>query len=230
MLDGSRIRQSRTSDSAERYLRSLIFTGQMGPGDMLPPERELAAQLGIARITLRVALKALETSGLVTIKLGSKGGPQVNDARAIGRCWDRWRTAHQAEIDEILEFRRAIEEKVAALAAAQRTEADLAALEAASRLPEEGWSSFAKWHFGFHDALARAAHNRYLESAVMATQEELFFPVAMAMERQEVEMVQQVHERIVAAVRDRDVARAVEEMGIHLEYSEAMFASKGRRH
>ena len=68
------------SDSAVHYLRSLIFTGELGPGDRLPPERELAERLGISRITLRLALKSLESTGFIVTTRGARGGSRVNAA------------------------------------------------------------------------------------------------------------------------------------------------------
>jgi DNA-binding FadR family transcriptional regulator len=223
MLDPSRIRGSRTSDSAESYLRSLIFTGRLAPGDPLPPERELAAQLGIARITLRVALKALESAGLIKIKVGSKGGPYVNDQAAISTSWEAWMRAHVDEIGEILEFRRTVEERVAALAAERRTQEDLATLERLIDQPTDTWHSFAHWHYELESALGHAAHNRYLTEAMLGAEDQLFFPVHKVMESDEVEMVRQVHGRIVAAIRDRDPGRAAREMSVHLGYAERLF-------
>ena len=226
MLDPSRIRGSRTSDSAESYLRSLIFTGRLAPGDPLPPERELAAQLGIARITLRVALKALETAGLLTIKVGSKGGPYVSDQAAITGSWQMWMRVHADEIGEILEFRRTVEERIASLAAERRTAEDLATLERLIAQPTDTWHSFAQWHYELESALGRAAHNRYLTEAMLSAEDQLFFPVHHVMDSDEVEMVYEVHGRIVAAIRDRDPERAAREMGAHLEYAEKLFTTE----
>ena len=46
------------SDSAVRFLRALIFSGELGPNDKLPPERDLGARLGISRMTLYNKIKA----------------------------------------------------------------------------------------------------------------------------------------------------------------------------
>jgi GntR family transcriptional repressor for pyruvate dehydrogenase complex len=62
------------SDKTESLLRALIFSGQLGPGDKLPPERELAVQLGTSRPTLRTALRAHEALGFIKVRIGSKGG------------------------------------------------------------------------------------------------------------------------------------------------------------
>lgn len=57
-------------DQAQRYLRSLIDSGTYQPGQQLPSQLELAAELGISRATLREALLGLEQEGLIILKHG----------------------------------------------------------------------------------------------------------------------------------------------------------------
>ena len=58
-------------------LRSLIEHGEYAVGTRLPPERDLAAQLGVSRPSVREALIALEVEGLVEVRMGSgKGTPE----------------------------------------------------------------------------------------------------------------------------------------------------------
>jgi GntR family transcriptional regulator, transcriptional repressor for pyruvate dehydrogenase complex len=224
--EGTRIiaaTQTRASDIAERYLRSLIFSGQLSPGDKLPSERELAEQFGIARITLRAALRSLETVGFLVVKIGSKGGAWINNAEAISKRWEEWMRAHKHEVDEMLEFRRIIETRIASLAAERRTEDDLKTLDMAGRPAAEDRTSVVNWHFGFHEALAKAAKNQYLERAMNDIRGELFVPVDWALTHTRVVDIEGVHDRILDAVREGDPQRAAEEMQAHLEVSEEPF-------
>ena len=52
-------------------LRGLILRGEYAPGTRLPPERDLALQLGVSRPSVREALIALEVEGYVDIRIGS---------------------------------------------------------------------------------------------------------------------------------------------------------------
>jgi len=81
---------SRASDNAEAYLKSLIFSQQLVPGDKLPPERELSKLLGVSTATLRAALRSLETAGLIVITRGSAGGSTVVDEESLNRRWLDW--------------------------------------------------------------------------------------------------------------------------------------------
>lgn len=58
-------------------IRALVDAGSITPGDRLPPERDLAAQLGISRTSLRQALSALEALGVLEIRHGA--GVYVRD-------------------------------------------------------------------------------------------------------------------------------------------------------
>ena len=54
-----------------------IAAGELGPGDRLPPERELAAEHGVSRMTVRQALQTLESRGLLRRAIGRNGGSFV---------------------------------------------------------------------------------------------------------------------------------------------------------
>src|ERR687886_1492365 len=68
---------ARASSAIAEQIRTAIVTGQLGEGDRLPPERELAEQFGVSRVTIRDALRALEAMGLIDVKVGARGGAFV---------------------------------------------------------------------------------------------------------------------------------------------------------
>jgi GntR family transcriptional repressor for pyruvate dehydrogenase complex len=206
---------NRASDEAQYYIRSLIFTQQLGPGDTLPPERELSRQLGIAPLTLRVALRALESDGFLTIKRGSKGGPRVVDADALAKCWLDWMQTRGNEIREIQEYSGLVEENIATLAVQRRTDEDLAALERAMQMPDDGSISVLTWHLDFHEAIARAAHNRPMHRAMKELRRELFIAVPLFSDPRQEDEFRRFQEIMFSAIRDRDLARALAAMREH---------------
>jgi len=219
----------RATDNTEQYLRSLIFSGELAPGDRLPPERELSMLLGTSRVTLRAALKALETLGYVVVKRGSKGGFQINTVEAITARWEEWWHAHQHEIVEMLEFRRLIETEIARLAAIRSTPEDVELLQAAEEWPTEDDASMVRWHSSFHYALAKAAHNRYLEQAMATIKSEIFVPVRHIKLEHSAQEFQNLHQRILEAVRNRDPRCAAEAMARHHDFSDQLFDLNGER-
>src|SRR3954451_14159986 len=70
------------------YLRRIVHRGELGPGDRLPAERQLAVCLGGGRVTLREALQERETEGYLVRRRGVTGGAFVTD---LGRPFAAWR-------------------------------------------------------------------------------------------------------------------------------------------
>src|SRR3954467_4471621 len=68
---------ARASSSIADQIRQAIVTGKLDQGERLPPERELAEQFGVSRVTVRDALRALEAMGLIEVKVGARGGAFV---------------------------------------------------------------------------------------------------------------------------------------------------------
>ena len=106
-------------------IRSLIRNGEYRPGARLPPERDLARELGVSRPSVREALIALEVEGLVEVKIGSgiyvrrlPNGDARDPADALAGPF------------ELLRARHVIESECAALAARSVKRAQLRALEA----------------------------------------------------------------------------------------------------
>ena len=206
------------SESAERYVRALIFWGELGPGDRLPPATELAARLGISRVTLRIALRSLESTGYLVTTRGAHGGSRVSDLRTLQKCWVQWMREHSAELDDIFEFRITIERRLADLAAERRTAADLAAMELA--LAEERdnrrRASLFQADAGIHRSIAAAAHSPRLALAMNAVRADLFLPVDQELLDRTEDEVFSGHVEIVTAVRDRDPARAAAAAEAHV--------------
>lgn len=213
---GEPIAQTRASDSARQFLLSLIFTGELGPGDRLPTERELSAQLGISRITLREALKSLEAAGYLVTRVGAQGGTRVNDATALRRCFGEWLHAQGEQVEHLREVQRITELAIATLAAERRTEQDLEALEAAEIPPNATRRVVLERHRAFHDALARSTQNDRLAALMVSIRREIFIPFDYLMSDTWLDSMRDFHARILTAVRDRDPARAALEMEQHL--------------
>lgn len=212
------------SDSAERFLRALIFSAELGPNDKLPPERDLGARLGISRMTLRLALKALESTGYIVTTRGSRGGSRVADATALSRCWTQWMQDHAGELDDIFEFRKTVESKLAALAALRRTAQDLQAMErgaAGERQPQD-WSSLFRTDVDIHRAIAQAARSPRLERAMMSARGELFVPIDLDRLEERPLQVNESHQAIIDAIRNQDPETASARMVEHIELVEGL--------
>lgn len=206
------------SESAERYVRALIYWGELGPGDKLPSATELAASLGISRATLRVALKTLERAGFLVTTRGAHGGSRVSDTAMLSRAWVQWIREHGDELDAVFEFRRTIESRLAALAAERRDEDDLTDIELALAREHENRqrASIFQADADIHRSIARAAHSPRLAQAMIDVRAELFLPVDLSLLEEE-SVVYDSHALIVKAIREGNADGAAAAAAAHVD-------------
>jgi DNA-binding FadR family transcriptional regulator len=199
-------------------VEGLIAAGEFRPGDRLPPERDLAAKLGVSRATVREAMIALELAGLVDIRIGS--GIYVTDTQKAEAAKD---DPGPGPI-ELIDARRAIESGVAALAAVNATGDEIEALAeniAAMRIEAKEGPNNEESDRLFHLNLARATHNALLARTVkelwdwregpMWTRLHTTLYLTGIHSRWIAD-----HERVVEALRRRDPAGAAAAMESHL--------------
>jgi GntR family transcriptional repressor for pyruvate dehydrogenase complex len=177
-------------------------------------------RFGVSRPTLREALRALESTGLLDVRRGS-GGTYVRypDTQHLADALALALRVDPARFGELWEARRGIEMEIAALAAERATATDLAALEASVRRQDEvldDQGAFAIADVEFHLSLAAAAHNGVYQSLM----ESLRRPISEAIgELAEVPLLRRqgrsYHEALLTAVRKRDSDAARARMAEH---------------
>ncbi len=201
------------------HLRTLIHRGEVGPGGRLPPERELAEQLGVARISLREAIKQLRAEGYVEVRRGATGGTYVTELNRPAAEWQARMRTRTGEIDDILDFRIALETETAILAARRHEPDDLVSLREAieSLRNVDGRTAFRQADSQFHLGLARAARSDRLSEAIEASRGDLFSPHDLLLFAEPVEETLRDHQQILDAVADRDADRASRTMREHLD-------------
>ena len=163
------IEKQRVADEIVEQLRSLILTGEYAPGSKLPPERELAKELGVNRASLREALKKLEHLRLVRIRQGD--GTRVENfmetagIELISHLIPLAANARPDIIQHVLEFRQVFGREVARLAADRAGEEDIARMRevneqcASSELTAD---EILQLDFDFYVALTQAAGNQVM--------------------------------------------------------------------
>lgn len=189
----------------------------MDPGDRLPAERDLAAKLGVSRASLSQALVALEVQGVLSVRHGD-GAILVRrptEERAI-----RALREHADRIPDIIEAREALEVKLAGLAAARRTDAEMAAIDAAIATMELEITDGDRGVVGdemFHEAITAAAHSSLLAK--------LMHEISGLVRETRIESLSQEnrprtslegHRRIADAVRKQDPQEAERAMADHI--------------
>jgi DNA-binding FadR family transcriptional regulator len=163
-------------------IRALIRSKEFPAGSRLPPERDLARQLGVSRPSVREALIALEVEGLVEVRIGS--GIYVLGPRANGEA------ATEVEATsgpfELLRARWIIEGECAALAAKAARKPQLAAiaeaLEQMQRVKDVEKRSPLGADRLFHLRVAEATGNGALVAVVKLLWEERMGPLFTRLE------------------------------------------------
>lgn len=204
-------------------LRQRIRLGLLPVGERLPPERLLAEQLGVSRVTLRDALGILQGEGLIDRRRGAGGGAVIVDRRPSPVEARAELRRQIATFDRILELRLVIEPGAARLAAERRSDDDLRRLElsiegmeCAAKREHDGVGEFHRADSIFHLTIAAASRNPHLYEAVEKARSRLFAPMA-AIDRQGLQQDSVAeHRAVLEAIADGDGDRAATAMEHHL--------------
>src|SRR3954462_13675293 len=157
------IRRSLVSDQVFRSLAEEILSGRYAPGEKLPTQRTLAAELGVNMASVREAVKRLEQLRLLAVRHGD--AMRVRDWRehggldVVAHVLFRAGGVDRSTLEGLLEARRLMLREAARLAAGRRTREQAARLtELAARLGEPG-DAAQTLNWAFMSELAEASGN-----------------------------------------------------------------------
>jgi GntR family transcriptional regulator, transcriptional repressor for pyruvate dehydrogenase complex len=218
----------KSSDSRRLYqqvadqIRAVIEQGGFAPGSRLPPERELALQLGVSRPSLREALIALEIQGRVEIRMSSGvyvcAAPPASGSEAL---------ALGESPSELMQARSVLEGSIVSLAAARATKQGLDRLRScleAMRLDLLRGHAPVETDRRFHVTIAELTGNSILARLVGELFDGRQSPISSRLTRRaESERTWQAalheHELILHAIESRDPQDATAAMSAHLKAS-----------
>lgn len=219
----SPVTSARISATIVDQIRALIHQGQLEPGDRLPSERELCTSFGVSRVTIRDALRVLESSGLIEIRVGAHGGAYVTapTTSTISAGLTDMLAMSSLTGAEITEARIIFELGIIELVCERALEDDFAALE---EICTRSFASLESGHYDmdlsaeFHVRLAKSAHNRTLDLIVESFQGPLRYSLIEAQHAAPVMGDPGVveHQKLLQALRDRDPALARDILYRHL--------------
>lgn len=209
-----------TPDLVVSRVLDLMRSGQLRPGDRLPPERELASLLAVSRPTLREALRALAILGVLEIRHGAGAVVTTPDPEGPLRPLDLFVTLGAGDMATLFEARIEYEPLLARLAAPRLTDREIARLDDLVALqlgaPEDA-ELFSDTDVELHKTILEAAGNPFLTRfgrllQVLGDQGRKAFQKRKAVRLRSIAD----HQRLVAALAARDAAGAEEAMREHM--------------
>ncbi len=155
-----------------RHIEAGILAGAFHAGQQLPPERDLAAQLGVGRSAVREAMRVLQTQGLITSSTGPGRGTRIAPAQgsALARIFQLHFALSDTGSGDLTETRVALERSSAALAAQRGTPDSLRQLDATvqAMAAAETIDAFNQLDTEFHVLIARAGQNQLIADLTVA--------------------------------------------------------------
>jgi DNA-binding FadR family transcriptional regulator len=213
----------RAADVLADRLRQGILSGQLRPGELLPPERKLVEQTGLGRASVREALRMLEVEDLIEARLGRYGGWLIRrpDEESVARSIDVFIRGRKLRFESLLETREAIEPACAALAARNRNDDDLAELDRRSawlRAVVDDVPDYLLGNVQWHLAVVRATHNELLIAIMSALSDAIHAGTDLDDFNSEAVRAAALHahDRVIDAIRLQDESAASRRMHSHL--------------
>ena len=232
-MDLAPIKSTRIYEEIVRQIRSMIAEGRLKSGDQLPPERDLAEKFLVSRTSVREALRALESVGLIEIRPGEGTFVREVSVDALVEPLALVLLSQREMIGELFEARRLLEPVIAGLAARRATKEEVQEME---RILEEQAKEIATGRTGlaqdaaFHAAIGTAAHNRAITRIVHALmdllgqsrEESIGTPGRPTRSHDD-------HRRVLAAIQAGDAPAAERAMLDHVVAVEALVFREGRK-
>jgi DNA-binding FadR family transcriptional regulator len=228
------IKRDTLSEQVANWLVEYIYRENLRPNDPLPAVGRLAEQLQVSAPIVREAYKTLQGRGVIEIVNGRTARVKPLDNTILHEFFQRARIFHKESFNELIEVRRGLEIQSAMLAAQRRSEADLAAMKATitgMRQQLHNSEAFADLDVAFHLQIAASTGNSLLAALISSIRASLRESILFGMQRrasaQDLEEVQQCHEKILEAIIAQDAAQASRMMTHHFDVALAAVLKEG---
>jgi GntR family transcriptional repressor for pyruvate dehydrogenase complex len=214
---------------AVSQIKELVRGGQLRPGERLPPERELAGELGVSRSTLREAIRALVAMNILVSRHGDGTYVSSLEPELLSQPFSFLLDTGPAFASDLFEARRVLEAACAALAAERITDEEVTELERLALAGQGSAEELIDRDVELHSAVIRATRNpiliRLMDSigslALQSRNGSARLPGAERRSRRD-------HRRIVDALRRRSPEEAAAAMAEHITTVERA-VERGRR-
>jgi GntR family transcriptional repressor for pyruvate dehydrogenase complex len=220
------IRTKIISKEVEQRLRQSILDGFYSPGDRLPSERELTEQFKVSRVTVREALKNLETNGLIAIKRGMNAGTYVSELKPVPiiENFKNLISLGKVNFAHLMHARLCIEPHTAKVAASIRTDKDItnitAMLDKAERYVNYSPRKARLTCISFHCEVAKILQNPIIDficESITENYSRVFIVMSQAkLDKNDIRKFINEHRYILDPIIKKDPPEAYERTKDHL--------------
>jgi GntR family transcriptional regulator, transcriptional repressor for pyruvate dehydrogenase complex len=199
--------------------QQLLSDGLLAPGTKLPSERELAASFGVARSSLRQALKVLEIMGVITQKVGDGSYLNRDASSVLSVPMEFLFLLDGTSVQELTEMRLMVEPALAAKAAERANADDIALLRQSIVDLEHSQGDRVRLVASdllFHRAIFQASGNRLTSRLFHIIHRAMLNMMMVTSQLVDIEHTLHFHQPILAAIERRDPNLAFRLMTDHL--------------
>jgi GntR family transcriptional repressor for pyruvate dehydrogenase complex len=219
-------RRMKVSDQVIEDLRTAIVSGGLPPGSKLPNERDLATEMGVSQPTVREAVRALTTLGLIEVRHGS-GAYVSSDARAsIANVLSVLVQLERVRIIDVLEIRQALGIYSIQRAVEHATDEEIENIAELSvaMVEADTVEGLAEATIAFQVGLAAAAHHPllfaiecFIFELLMKFQYEVYRERSVTFWRKRAIVMTSHRDNVLAALRARNAGKAAKVMQVYQE-------------
>ncbi len=218
------VKSGKISERIVQQIKNAILRGTLKQGDRLPPERKLVERFRASRISVREALKNLETSGLLRIKPGSGVFVAEVNSKLLSESLSSILHIRKATINELTEARIILEPGIARLAAERITPEEMIRLDQnvqkTIKVVNSNRPAYQQ-NIEFHSLLAEATHNPVI-ALIMNPLFDVLKEMNLEMEgpvQRRIDISRHAvvyHQKILKAIREKDERKVYKLMLKHI--------------
>ena len=208
-----------SEQAAENILSMITVENKYLPGDKLPNENDLSAELRISRTTLREAIRILITNNILEIRRGKGTYVTYNENTNENLCLDNAMAA-RVGLKDLMEIRLIIEPEIACFAAKRATEKEIEKILYYGQLNEYkilNGEDRTEEEQMFHNLISKASHNEFVNRLMPIINQGIYKGVILSKEQCKINNDTLAdHRSIMEYLKSRDADGAKTAMKLHI--------------
>jgi GntR family transcriptional repressor for pyruvate dehydrogenase complex len=220
-INSNKIQRISLAEKVVERIIDMIERSTLKVGDLLPTEKELTELFGVGRSSVREALRALQSMGVIEKRQGSGTYVKSSIINRDGSCFNIRNVLQRFSMIELSETRKIIEEQNAALAALNSSEESIALMQEANnrlrfRIDSEDKHEIVNLDFQVHRSIAEGTGISFLVEILDMLLEVFMEFNEVVLTREKTEIAIDFHQKIINCIKEADAKGARRLMKEHL--------------